>query len=168
MNKIFPKLILASTVALLSSCTTRLIDFTLISTKNVDLSRAGSFKRTGVRAKGEDKKHIIIIIPAGIPSAKEAVDRAIESVSGGVALVDGVLYQKMFYVPYIYGQNSYVVEGSVLVDPALSKLSAKNVEADGNVLVTCDASGAVATKRNLSNEDYIKIRRELGLAQSKS
>ncbi|MCU0858149.1 MAG: hypothetical protein MUC65_07090 [Pontiellaceae bacterium] len=100
-------------------CTTRLTDFTVISTKNVDWSRSQSFTRSPARVQGVDLTHIIIFIPTGVPDMKEAIDRAIESKPGSVALVDGVVYAKSWYIPYIYGRSSYVVEGSPLIDPAL-------------------------------------------------
>ena len=103
-----------------AGCTTRMVDFTAISTKNVDWSKAATFSRTGSRVEGKDTAHIIIFIPTGIPNMKEAIDRAIESKSGCVALVDGVVYQKFWWIPYIYGQHSFVVEGTPLIDPALT------------------------------------------------
>jgi hypothetical protein len=51
---------------------------------------------------------------------KEAIDQAIESKPGAVALVDGVVYQKIWYIPYIYGQSGFTVEGTPLIDPALT------------------------------------------------
>ncbi len=101
-----------------AGCTTRMVDFTTISTKNVDWSKAGTFSRSA-RVKGEDTSHVIMIFPTGIPNMKEAIDRAIESKPGGVALVDGVVYSRAWYVPCIYGQNSYVIEGTPLIDPSL-------------------------------------------------
>jgi hypothetical protein len=103
-----------------TGCTTRLVDFTAISTKNVDWSKAATFNRSSARVEGKDTAHIIVFIPTGIPNMKEAIDRAIESKSGGVALVDGVVYSKFWWIPYIYGQTSYVVEGTPLIDPALT------------------------------------------------
>ncbi|MCH4823374.1 hypothetical protein ML462_09320 [Gramella lutea] len=79
---------------LLSSCAYRITDFTIISTKNVDLSRASTFTRNTNRNEGVDKAHIILFIPFGRPHLKEAIDRAIESTPGAVALVDGVVYSK--------------------------------------------------------------------------
>ncbi len=96
----------------------RVVDFTTISTKNVDWSRAATFNRSSTRVEGKDTVHIICIIPTGIPDMKEAIDRAIESKPGGVALVDGVVYLNAWYIPLIYGQQSYVVEGTPLIDPA--------------------------------------------------
>lgn len=115
MKKINTLLVITALTAL-SSCTTRLTDFTVISTKNINLNQSGKYRKGSTRVKGEDKKRIICIIPTGTPSAKEAVDKAIESVPNGVALVDGVLTHKWFYIPYIYGELSYVAEGDILIE----------------------------------------------------
>jgi hypothetical protein len=114
-------LLLVMGIALIAvaGCTTRLVDFTLISTKNVDLSRGADFKRAPTRVEGIDKIHIIVFVPTGVPNMKEAIDRAIESVPGAVAILDGVLSQRAWYIPFIYGQSMYVVEGTPLIDPAL-------------------------------------------------
>jgi hypothetical protein len=106
---------------LLTGCTTRLTDFTIISTKNIDLSRGAEFIRGDTRVKGEDMKHIIIIFPTGVPSPKEATDRAIESKPGTVALLDGVLEHEWFYFPYVYGYSTYRIKGTPLIDPKLLK-----------------------------------------------
>jgi hypothetical protein len=104
-------------LAALPACSQRMVDFTVISSKNIDLSRGADFKRLPTRIKGEDRKSIIIFIPTGIPNAKEAMDNAIESVPGAVGLVDGVITQHSWYIPYIYGQNWIEVEGTPLIDP---------------------------------------------------
>jgi len=106
-------------VLVASGCTTRLTDFTVISTKNIEWSKAGTYKRATTRTTGKDTSYIIIFIPTGQPNMKEAIDRAIEPVPGAVALVDGVLYSNFWYIPYIYGESSYVVEGTPLIDPSL-------------------------------------------------
>lgn len=102
-----------------TGCTTRLTDFTIISTKNIELSRGEEFTRSTQRVEGEDTKHIIIFIPTGVPNAKEAADRAIEKVPGAVALVDGVLEYEWFYFPYVYGYTTYRIKGTPLIDPKL-------------------------------------------------
>jgi hypothetical protein len=83
-----------------SGCTTRLVDFTMISTKNIDLSRSADFRRAQQRVKGKDEAMIIIFIPTGVPNMKEAIDRALESVPGAVALVDGVVLSGGILVHY--------------------------------------------------------------------
>jgi hypothetical protein len=105
----------SAALALLSGCTTRITDFTVISTKNVDISTIGHSKRGTNRIEGRDTAHTIIFVPTGIPNLKEAIDRAIENVPGAVALVDGVVYHEYFYIPCIYGRASYVVEGTPLI-----------------------------------------------------
>jgi hypothetical protein len=94
-------------------------DFTIISTKNIELSRGAEFVRSPDRIEGIDRKHIIIFIPTGIPNAKEATDQAIESTPGCVALLDGVLEQEWFYFPYVYGYSLYRIKGTPLIDPKL-------------------------------------------------
>jgi hypothetical protein len=105
--------------ATLSGCSQRYIDFTTISSKNIDMTRGAEFERGHQRVVGVDKAHIIVIIPTGTPNAKEALDRAIESTPGAVALLDGVITNKSWYIPYIYGQASVEVEGTPLIDPRL-------------------------------------------------
>jgi hypothetical protein len=126
-----------------TGCTTRIVDFTTISTKNVDWSKAPTFYRASARVEGKDTAHIIVFIPTGIPNMKEAIDRAIESKPGGVALVDGVVYSKFWYIPYIYGRSSYVVEGTSLIDPALTGGSSKPVAVKSVAPVTVVAEQKV-------------------------
>gem|GEM_PF-2028592 len=92
----------------MSGCATRILDFTVISTKNVDIPGT-----RGVKVEGEDMKSIVIIFPTGQPSIKEAVDRALEKGDGDV-LLDGVIYMKQWYIPYIYGEMGYVVDGTAM------------------------------------------------------
>jgi uncharacterized membrane protein len=111
-------LILVSAVAVVwAGCTsvTRIGDFTIVSSKNIDLSRGADFKRGTNRVKGED---IVVITGFNVPSTpnmKTAIDRAIEYVPGAVALLDGVISQKTISYPF-YTKFGYVVEGTPLVD----------------------------------------------------
>jgi hypothetical protein len=171
--KTFNRCLLVAFLAIISSsCTQRLVDFTIISTKNIDLSRAGALLRSGRRATGEDAKLIVIVFPTGIPSAKEAVDRAIESVPGGIALVDGVLTSSFFYIPYLIGETKYIVEGTVLVDPTLAKITAAKTsdslggrQADHRI-ITCDKHGKVVESRPVSKREYLEFKKEHGLLAS--
>lgn len=141
----------AALVLAMTGCTTRLMDFTIISSKNMDLSRGAEFKRGKARVAGEDMAHIIIIIPTGIPNAKEALDRAIESVPGAVALLDGVITSEFFFFPYIYGYSKYIVEGTPLIDP---KLLANHVEDDVYRMVTLSKDGSVKAVKILSKHEF--------------
>ncbi len=111
---------LIMTALILSGCSYRVLDFTLISSKNVDLTKGATFVRGKNRVTGKDRVHWIIVIPTGRVNIKEALDRAIESTPGCVALLDGVIYSKFWLVPYAYGQQTITVEGTPLIDPSLA------------------------------------------------
>lgn len=71
----------------LTSCNVRLIDFTVISSKNVTLRLPDDAK--AARTEGKDMKF------CGRPELKEAVDKAIQAAGPGYdALIDGVVYQR--------------------------------------------------------------------------
>ena len=115
------KIILSGLVAtlLLTGCTQRITDFTIISTKNVDLSAMSSYERGKDRVTGEDKLFFLLMIPMGSRiDLKEAIDDSIENVPGAVALVDGVVYTRAWSVLF-FGEVAYVVEGTPLIDPKL-------------------------------------------------
>jgi len=110
---------LVCAIVLLGGCKTRLIDYTLISSKNVDLTRIATFTKGSARATGRDEMYLIVIIPTKAKiDVKEALDQAIQSVPGAVALVDGVIYHEFDY--YILGAyEAFMVEGTPLIDPSL-------------------------------------------------
>jgi hypothetical protein len=101
--------------SMVAGCSQRLIDFTIISSKNVDLSRAAGFKRGDARVDGKDTAYIVLFIPTGVPHIKYAVDNAIDKVPGCVALVDGVV-RSTYWTALVFGANSVVVEGTPLID----------------------------------------------------
>ncbi|MGI9213052.1 MAG: hypothetical protein ACR2HF_11325 [Methylococcaceae bacterium] len=103
-----------------TGCAQRIGDFTLVSSKNIDLTRGADFKRSYTRIKAEDTVPIILGIPIGIPNMKTALDRAIEKTPGAVALTDGVVSQKIFNF-IIFGEMGYEVEGTPLIDPNQEK-----------------------------------------------
>ncbi len=113
-------LVLAAITLLLAGCATRMVDFTVISTKNFEYGKGATFTRGSSRITGEDAAYMILIIPTGTPNIKEAIDKALESVKGAVALVDGVLYSKNIGIPGIFFKTSYLVEGTPLIDPSLT------------------------------------------------
>ena len=61
---------------LLTGCTRRLIDFSIISNKNVRLDLPED--ATGPRVEGKHSVVVFLTIPFGTPSIEEATDRAIE------------------------------------------------------------------------------------------
>jgi hypothetical protein len=114
----------------LTGCTTRLTDFTAISTKNVKMPT----KHKGSRVAGEDCV-VVFIIPFGQPNMKEAIDRAIQKAGSDYdALVDGVLY----FTQYPF-QWCYKVEGT----PINTKESVSMKESDRQNLMLHSKRGGV-------------------------
>ncbi len=112
MKRQLLRILVALLLPVLSACATR-SDFTAISSKNVNLSdlRIDRSKSKG-RVQGEDCQRIIIIIPTsfGPPSLDEALDRALEKRRANV-LLDAVVNFSSYYIPYIYGETCWRVEG---------------------------------------------------------
>ncbi len=148
-------ILLLSSLFLLSSCSHRVLDFTLISSKNVDLSKGASFVRGKNRVEGKDMVHWIVIFPTGTVNIKEAVDKAIESTPGCVALLDGVIYTKFWWIPYIYGQQSATIEGTPLIDPSMAK---NNEDLPTFGKIELDKNGDIKSVVNLSPQEYSTYR----------
>ncbi len=106
-----------------AGCSARLGDMTMITTKNVDLSRMNEFVRTGNRVTAKDRYTTLLAMPLGSASIEEATDKAIEQVPGGVALIDVVMREGGWYL-FLIGRKGYRVEGEVLIDPAVARQAA--------------------------------------------
>ncbi len=114
MKPILTLLAAAATMLLLPSCVTRIADLTFASTKNIDLNHTGSYTtNSAAKVSGKDTAHLIICIPTGQPSPKEAIDKAIEQGGTGcIGLSNAVMYSSFWYIPYVYGQAWYKAEGN--------------------------------------------------------
>lgn len=92
----------------------RVGDFTVMSTKSISVED-GEYELAEERVQGENAKPIVFVVPLGKPDMKEATDRAIESHPGAVGLADVTIERGGWYIPFIYGQDKYVVEGTPIV-----------------------------------------------------
>lgn len=107
-----PKLLL--TIALLTlvleGCTERLLDYTILGTKNIDVSKL----TMGDRYSGKDCVLTIgtplIDVPLGWPSWKTAADEALESGKGDI-LIDVVLTVEHWNL--LIGQYCLTITGTV-------------------------------------------------------
>ena len=95
-------------------CMTHQGDFTVASTKLVrlnefELDKAGRVKG----AEGRDIAHIIVFIPTGVPNIKTAMDEALVN-GGGDVMTDLTIDSYYWYIPYIYGQQGWIVKGDVI------------------------------------------------------
>jgi hypothetical protein len=147
--------LLGITAIIFSSCSHRVLDFTLISSKNVDLSKGATFERGKQRVEGVDMVHWIICFPTGTVNIKEALDRAIESTPGCVALLDGVIYTKFWWIPYIYGQQSALIEGTPLIDPSLA-YNSNDIPPYGKIEM--NKNGEIKSIEKISTTEYLALK----------
>jgi hypothetical protein len=105
-------------------CTQRIGDFTLISTKNVDIG--GKYKKVDGRFEGTDAKAEILGIPLGIPDLKQAVDNCIESGKG--ELISNAVVEFNYWSIILYGQRKYIVKGDVWAKASMGDLNDPDTE----------------------------------------
>ena len=112
VNRICVVILLCTSVFLLQGCVTRLGDFTVLSTKNVDVSKL----KPGDRFAGEDCVTSVLLFPLGSVDWKNAMDQALERGKGDV-MVDIVLTQTSWSI-LLVGQQCTVIEGTVSQSPS--------------------------------------------------
>lgn len=107
MKSLFKAILLLSISVVVVGCTTnhRVGDFTIVSTKNVNLN-SGKLA-LGERVKGEDKTIF------GVVYMKNAVDNAIEKDRCAVALYDAVISTEVGF------STKYIAEGTLVFDRSL-------------------------------------------------
>ena len=91
----------------LTGCSIRVGDFTVMSTKNADMG--AKYVKTG-RFEATDDAWIIIFIPTGAPNMKECTDMLIEA-GGGTIATDVVIDQFRWY--FLIGRMGFSMEGDV-------------------------------------------------------
>jgi hypothetical protein len=136
---------------ILTSCSQNLFNFTIVSTKNIELEKLSSLEKSSERTKGEDKTSIIIIIPTRKIKIDQAISNTIDGIPGCVALLDGVVYSKFWYIPYIYGEQKIVIEATPLVDPSIAT-SSKTLPKYGKIFL--DKKGDIKSIESISEVDF--------------
>ncbi len=119
-------ILLVSVTVFISSCTTTKVEelgrFTIISSKNVDISRLGEMKRssTKVETKRLNAKGIFIknVTLSENYQLENALDSALEQIPGAVAMVDAKV-EYFYYKGFGKTQWGYKFEGTALIDPSL-------------------------------------------------
>lgn len=119
-------------ILLLPGCTYRLGDFTVISTKNVELG--AKYERIG---QGEAKDEVFVFyIPFGSPNIESAVDRLLDE-KGGDLLTNAVM--SSYNYSFLIGVMGYKIKGDVWKRVSLSELTPGkeyfNLEKSGNEFV---------------------------------
>ena len=113
------KLLIVAAILCITGCQTRIGDFTVASTKNMDIKKSLHRVDESKRLKGVDTRHVIIIFPTSLgPNMKQAMDNAIEKSPGAVGLSNVVVYHGSWYIPFIYGQEYFTVMGNPVYEVA--------------------------------------------------
>ena len=107
-----------------------------------------------------DTAVIIIIIPTGVPNMKTAIDKAIESVPGAIALLDGVLSVRSWYIPPLFGETAYIVEGTPLIDPALTSHSRLQ---SNRIISRLDKKGNVVETKYVTKAEFELVKKNFGI-----
>lgn len=112
-------LMLVVVITTSSGCTTRpILDFTVLSTRSLPVGGLEGLQRRETRAFGESGQQRFIVFPVGDISIRTSLERAISSVPGCVALVDGsITLQERIFFPFIYADSKIVIQGTPLIDP---------------------------------------------------
>lgn len=134
-----------------SGCTQRVLDFTVISSKQMEM-RVKESGRGASRVEAKDGVYWFLFIPLGAPNLKEAVDRAIESAGPGYdALIDGVIYSQNFWY-VLTGYSGYKVVGTPI---KTSDLKAELLR-DGKDVDLATQRALFHSSLGISNEEAIK------------
>jgi hypothetical protein len=113
MKKVLQVIAIVSAI-FLSGCSNRIVDFTVASTKNMNLNSGNLI--SGHRVEGTDGVPVFLF-PLGVPNLKNATDNAIEKDKCAVGLSDAVFDQFMF--SFLIGYISYDVKGTQVIDKSL-------------------------------------------------
>ena len=111
MKKILPLLFCC-----LCSCTVNHGTYTVISNQIVDLDNLDLEKCPKIRnVEGESVGHIAIFIPIGEmnPNVESAMVDAFKN-SDGDLFTNASLHSMFFWIPYIYGQVSFTINGDIV------------------------------------------------------
>lgn len=157
MNKI-KLFLLLSIVTLFCSCSQKIMDFTLISSKKVDLSKAASFVKGEKKIMGKKHIYMIVMIPTGKFSIDKALDRAIESVPGCVALVDGTVRTSIWMIPCVFYQQTITIEGTPIIDPGVGSYSNEVVSYSK---IELDKKGAIKKIETISSSEYDRLKNDI-------
>jgi len=107
-----PILLLILGAFILSSCSIRLADLSVVATHNVNLDKVDLDSKPQTKGiRGRDSAFVFLFIPFGIPHLEEAIDDALTKGNGDV-LLDAVIYSKSWW--FLIGENALEVKGTVV------------------------------------------------------
>jgi len=107
------KLLVITAVLLFTGCSQHLGNLTALSTSSYDPQNIEGKNLVKKNVSGESHCYTIIFIPTCImPKLDEAVSKALVN-GGGDFMKNSRLYYENYYVPFIFGDTWFRVEGDV-------------------------------------------------------
>lgn len=106
----------AAGLVAMGGCAERIATFSLVSTRNVDLSRVDTFVAVDRETEGEDVVPHVLLLRNRRANVQDAVDAAIRQWRGGVAMQNVTVEREVWSV-FFYGEEIVRVRGTVLIDP---------------------------------------------------
>ncbi len=104
-------------------CSTRMGDFTILSSKNVDIG--GKYKKLE-RHSESDIAPYILFFPIGEPNLEKAVDECIENGQGD--LLTNAVVESSYWWAILYGEQIISVSGDVWEKATMSDLRNNSTE----------------------------------------
>ena len=138
---------------MICGCATRIMDLTVASTQNVDLSRMGEFQRTGREVKGTSTRlsRILFFDIGGSADLEQALDSALRRIPGAVAVVNFRLDLRTLNF-LLFSLEQFIVTGNALVDPNITTLG--NNEEFLPELVTFNNTGEIIERVQITQDEY--------------
>ena len=105
-------IMLLISVLYISGCSTHITDFSMISSKNVNLNKVDIDKLPQSKnVIGKDKKFVFLFIPFGQPTIKGALNDALQKGNGDL-MVDASVYVTNW--GFLIGQTGIEIKGDVV------------------------------------------------------
>lgn len=156
MKNVLHSIITFLFLLIVSGCSQLNFGYSIISSKNLDYDQLSSYERGTFKSIGEDSRMIILV--QGDDNSLKALDRAIETIPGAVALVDGVIRNNSWWAIFV-GKSTVIVEGTPLIDPALVNRETQNLN-DYSICLM-DEEGNLKASKNVNKETFIDLKNKI-------
>ncbi|MDR0726627.1 MAG: hypothetical protein LBF37_01025 [Rickettsiales bacterium] len=107
------KILILFIIVVLSACSSQSQYYTAVSTNSIDPTKNISDAEIIKNVRGRDRLHFITFIPIGRISQQDAVKDALVKADADL-LINAKIYAYNWWIPYIYGQSSWIVEADAV------------------------------------------------------
>ena len=98
--------------SLLAGCSYNIGYFSVLAASGYKAENIKASSIVAKNARGESCESFILFIPTGIPGIDKAVNNATSNNKGDF-MMNARTYYSFFFIPLVYWQNCFVVEGDV-------------------------------------------------------